>query len=353
MVSDHTTANGKGEDFMKKRTGRRLLSTAVTAVMGVSVLAGCGTSTAAVTSSTGASAAGTSAGTAASGSSASAGTSSTDASIAAVKDNGDGTYEVTVAVLDGMAPYTYTDENGDMQGYDYEWMKAVDEKLSQYTFKYVSVGADAAPAAIQAGTYAFSASAHFVTPAREEQFILSIPESYYPVNLISRKEDSYTKFEDLNGKSLVPNPPNDGLSVVLNSMAAQYPDVKYTQDPTSEYIPYEEGMEDVVKGKYDCWFGGETMYNDIVKGNQELADATFCSKAITTASCVAVINKGLPQLREAINEATCELYKDGTLQALSTKWLGADYFKTAQDTDSIFDYADYNADQADWYTQTK
>ena len=95
------------------------------------------------------------------------------------------------------------------------------------------------------------------------------------------------------------------------------------------------------------------MYNDIVKGTQELADATFCSKAITTASCVAVINKGLPQLREAINEATCELYKDGTLQALSTKWLGADYFKTAQDTDSIFDYADYNADQADWYTQTK
>lgn len=42
--------------------------------------------------------------------------------IAAVKDMGNGVKQVTVAVLDGMAPYTYTDDNGKLQGYDYEWM---------------------------------------------------------------------------------------------------------------------------------------------------------------------------------------------------------------------------------------
>lgn len=274
---------------------------------------------------------------------------SSEANIAAVKDNGDGTYDVTVAILDAMAPYTYTDEDGNMQGYDYEWLEAVDEKLEDYSFSYVSVSADAAPAAIQAGTYALSASAHFITPAREENYILSIPESYYPVNLVSRAEDSFTEFTDLEGKILVPNPPNDGLSIVLGTMSEEYPDVNYTQEPTSEYIPYLDGLEDVVKGKYDCWFGGETMYNDLVADDATLADETFCSDAITTASCVAVINKNLTDLREEINEATCELYADGTLQALSEKWLGKDYFEVAENTDSLFDYSSYTADKADWY----
>lgn len=275
--------------------------------------------------------------------------SSKGGSIAAMEDNGDGTYTVTVAVLDAMAPYTYTDENGEFKGYDYEYMKALDEKMDKYEFKYVSVGADAAPAAIQAGTYAMSVSAHFVTPARMENFLLSIPQSYYPVNLISRKEDSFKEFTELDGKSLVPNPPNDGLSVVLSQMANDNPDIKYTQDPTSEYIPYLDGVLDVVKGKYDCWFGGESMYADLVAANPELEDTTYCSAPITTAACVCVINKSLEEFREAINEATVELYKDGTLSALSNEWLGNDYFEVAKDTGSLFDYEGYTKDNATWY----
>ena len=340
----------------RKCIRKKIMAVVLTSVMAAGTLAGCGSSTAAGTASTGTTAAssapsGTVSSSSAAASTKASGSASAGGNIAAVKDKGDGTYEVTVAVLDGMAPYTYTDEDGKMQGYDYEWMQAVDQKLPKYTFKYVSVSADAAPAAIQAGTYAFSASAHFVTPAREENYILSVPESYFPVNLVSKKAESFSKFTDLSGKTLVPNPPNDGHSVVLSEMSKSNPNVKYTQDPTSEYIPYLDGLQDVVKGKYDCWFGGETMYKDLVKDNKELADETFCSKAITTASCVAVMNKNLTDLREAINEATCELYSDGTLQKLSQKWLGADYFQTAKDTNSLFDYAGYSKDKADWYKQ--
>lgn len=316
----------------KKMYGRKMIAATMTSLMVAGALTGCG---------------GDSAKDASSGSAA----ASSESSIAGMKDNGDGTYTVTVAVLDAMAPYTYTDENGEMQGYDYEWMKAVDEKLDKYTFEYVSASADAAPAAIQAGTYAMSASAHFVTPARMENYILSIPESYYPVNLVSRTEDSFTKFEDLDGKTLVPNPPNDGLSVVLSQMSAEYPDVKYTQDPTSEYIPYLDGLQDVIKGRYDCWFGGESMYADLIEANPELAEESFCSEAITTAPCVAVINSNLTEFRDAVNQATCELYADGTLKALSEKWLGKDYFAVAEETGSLYDYAGYTSDKASWYEE--
>lgn len=318
--------------MMKRSIKKKVVTVMTSAALSTCLLAGCGDAASTGTVQTDES-------------------SSSETGVAAMKLLDDGTYEVTVAVLDGMAPYTYTDENGDMQGYDYEWMVAVDEKLDKYTFKYVSVSPDAAPAAIQAGTYAMSCSAHFITPARIENFILGIPNTYYPINLVSRKEDSYTKFEDLDGKVLVPNPPNDGLSVVLSQMAAEYPNVKYTQEPTSEYIPYLDGLQDVIKGKYDCWFGGESMYNDLIAANPELAEQSFCSEPVTTASCVPVINKNLTEFREAVNQATCELYKDGTLKELSEKWLGADYFETAKETGSLFDYEGYTPDKAEWYKE--
>lgn len=241
---------------------------------------------------------------------------------------------VEIAILTGMAPYTYVDDKGKFQGYDYELLTMIDDMLPQYKFHYNAVEPDAAAAAIQAGTYALSASAHFITPARQKNFILSNPESYYPVNLISRKSDSFTKFEDLNGKTLVPNPPNDGLYVVLHDLAKKYPNVKFTQEEVSNYVPYADGLRGVVNGKWDVWFGGDTMFYDIIK--KEPMDL-YCSKPIYTAPCVAVLNKNYTDLRDQINESLVKLYKEGKLSALSQKWLGKDVWDIAKQTGALSD----------------
>ena len=252
------------------------------------------------------------------------------------KTEGKGDVEVLeIAILNGMAPYTYTDAEGKFQGYDYEFLTLVDEMLEDYEFHYNAVDPDAAAAAIQAGTYVLSSSAHFVTPARQENFILSIPNSYYPVNLISRTEDSFTKFEDLNGQVLVPNPPNDGLYVALYDMAKDYPDVKFTQEEVSNYIPYADGCRGIVNGQWDVWFGGDTMFYDIMA--QESMDL-FCSEPIGCAACVVVINKDYTDLRDKINESIKTLYKEGKMQELSKKWLsGVDVWQIAEDTGAIDD----------------
>lgn len=242
---------------------------------------------------------------------------------------------VEIAILTGMAPYTYVDDDGKFQGYDYEFLTMVDDMLDEYNFHYNAVEPDAGAAAVQAGTYALSCSAHFVTPAREKNFILSYPECYYPVNLISRKEDSFTKFEDLDGKSLVPNPPNDGLYVVLHDMAKDYPDVKFTQEEVSNYIPYADGCKGVVNGQWDCWFGGDTMFYDIME--EEPMDL-YCSDPIYCAPCVVVLNKEYTDLRDKINDCIVKLYKEGKLSELSKKWLGdKDVWSIAKETDALDD----------------
>lgn len=241
---------------------------------------------------------------------------------------------VEIAILTGMAPYTFVDNNGNFQGYDYEFLTMVDDMLDEYNFHYNGVEPDAAAAAIQAGTYALSCSAHFITPARKENFILSNPECYYPVNLISRKEDSFTKFEDLDGKNLVPNPPNDGLYVVLHDMAKDYPNVKFNQEEVSNYIPYADGCRGVANGQWDCWFGGDTMFYDIMK--EEPMDL-YCSDPIYCAACVVVLNKEYTSLRDKINECIIKLYKEGKLSELSEKWLGNDVWAIAEKTGALDD----------------
>lgn len=247
--------------------------------------------------------------------------------------NSDGVQTVEIAILNGMAPYTYCDENGEFQGYDYEFLTLCDELIPEYEFHYNSVDPDAGAAAVQAGNYALSCSAHFITPARQENFILSIPNCYYPVNLISRTEDSFTKFEDLDGKALVPNPPNDGLYVALYDMAKDYPDVKFTQEEVSNYIPYAEGCRGVADGKWDCWFGGDTMFYDIME--EEPMDL-YCSEPVGCAACVVVLNKEYTDLRDKINDAILSLYKDGKLSELSKKWLGdVDVWEVAKETGTL------------------
>lgn len=246
----------------------------------------------------------------------------------------DGKKTVEIAILTGMAPHTYVDDAGNFQGYDYEFLTMVNDMLPEYKFHYNAVEPDAAAAAVQAGTYALSASAHFITPARQENFILSDPECYFPVNLISRKADSFKKFEDLNGKILVPNPPNDGLYVVLHDMAKKYPDVKFNQEEVSNYIPYADGCRGIVNGQWDCWFGGDTMFDDIMK--KEPMDL-YCSDPISCAPCVVVLNKDQTELRDKINECILKLYKEGKLSELSKKWLGKDVWEIAKQTDALAD----------------
>ncbi len=269
------------------------------------------------------------------------GSSTTDAGTTAAAPTADNPQTLEIAILTGMAPYTYVDDAGEFQGYDYEFLTKVDELLPEYEFHYNAVEPDAAAAAVQAGTYALSCSAHFVTPAREKNFILSIPNCYYPVNLISRKEDNMTKFEDLNGKVVVPNPPNDGLYVVLHNMAEEYPDVQFTQEEVSNYISYADSCRGVSNGTYDVWFGGDTMFYDIME--QEPMDNLVCSDPITCAPCVVVINKDLTAFRDEINTAIAKLYEDGALQELANKWLDVDVFAIAESTGALEDYSQYGA----------
>ena len=48
----------------------------------------------------------------------------------------DGVTKIIVGTGNAYEPYCYLDENGNLAGYEYEVLKAVDELLPQYEFEY-------------------------------------------------------------------------------------------------------------------------------------------------------------------------------------------------------------------------
>lgn len=234
-----------------------------------------------------------------------------------------GAETVTIALCNNVAPYTYTDSSGEMAGYDYEVLKAVDEIVPEYEFEYTIVDYDAEAVGVQTGKYALGTGAHFTTAAREKQFLISDPFNYFSVALAVKNDSNITSMEDMSGKTLVPVPDQDGLRTVFNEYIEENPDANITCDSGSSIISIADGLDGVSKGRWDGMIDSPEMFESVLK---EVDLPITVHDAFTTVGTHFLINKEYSDLNDKINIALKTLTDDGTLPALSKELLGEDTF---------------------------
>ena len=230
---------------------------------------------------------------------------------------------VTVALCNNVAPYTYTDASGNMAGYDYEVLKKVDEIVPEYEFDYQIVDYDAEAIGVQTGKYALGTGAHFVTPAREEQFLISDSFNYFPVALAVKSDSGITSMEDMKGKTLVPVPDQDGLRTVFNDYVKEHPDADITCESGSSIISVADGLKGVSTGRWDGMIDSPDMFATVLD-KEDLAITVHDS--FTTVGTHFLINESQADLHEKINAALKTLVDDGTLPKLAEEILGEDTF---------------------------
>lgn len=278
-----------------KRRNKSLVALGMVLCMGMSVLAGCGSSS----NSKG----------------------SDDASANGVKT-------IDVVVANGQPPYTYTDENGEITGLDVDIFKAVDELVPEYEFNYTIVDWDTMCAGVQSGKYAMGSCCLLNTPAREETYLLSDDIYYYLMNLVVRKDSGINSLEDMDGKSLSPYPDSDGLAYVEQCWKEKHPDVNFTRESASEAVPYADAYAGIQSGRWDAWFGDGSSYTTVAEQNPDL-DLVVTDYVAAHPACF-IINKDQKDLQEKVNTALGTLREDGTLSELSKKWLDKDVFEIGE-----------------------
>ena len=161
---------------------------------------------------------------------------------------------ITVAVPPAAKPLSYTDENGELTGYEVEILKLVDEKLEDYSFNIVGVADSAAEIGLDTGKYDMIAQGLFRSEAREEKYL--IPEESNGASLMrvysNKNNENIDSFDDLVGKKIFPSSPSGGVFNLLTDYNKENPDNPIEFATSDSGFAVVERLREVESGKYDA-----------------------------------------------------------------------------------------------------
>ena len=274
----------------------------LTAALGLSALTGCGASGT------------TSSASAADGASASK--NAVETQLDAVKSAG----KLVIGMEGTYPPFTYHDESGELTGMDVEIGKALAEKLGVEA-EFQEASWDALLIGIDSGRFDTVINSVSVTEERAEKYDFSDPYYYEARHVVVRADDdSINSPEDLNGKTIATNSTNAFIPWYESHGASVV-----TVDTSSE------GIDMVLTGRAD--FLGMNVpvliayYDEHHDAKSKLREAFVIPDS---EDIIAIpLRKGETEFKDAINEALKELREDGTLAAISEKYLGGDYTNSA------------------------
>ena len=82
-----------------------------------------------------------------------------------------GATEIKVGTGNEALPYAYLDENGEYDGYDVAVVKAIDEKLTEYTFTFEGADFPTTLSNLESGKVEMAAYEYEVNAERQEKFV--------------------------------------------------------------------------------------------------------------------------------------------------------------------------------------
>lgn len=222
--------------------------------------------------------------------------------------------EIVIATEGTWAPWTYTDENGTLVGFDVEIATAIAEKLGVKA-TFVTVEWDGILAGIDSGRYDIAANGIDVTEQRSEKYNFSTPYAFNRTALVVRGDNEDIKtFEDLKGKK------------TTNSIASTY--MILAEEYGAEVVgvdTLDQTIMQVLTGRADATLNSEVSIADYM---QKRPDANIKIVALTEeANLVAIPTRKTDDsasLLEAINQAIAELREEGKLSEISMKYFGRD-----------------------------
>ena len=140
---------------------------------------------------------------------------------------------ITVAANGSFYPIIYTDDNGDLTGFEHDVMEEIG-KRSGYEIKFEVVGDYSAMfEGLDSGKYDTIAGQVSVTDEREKKYTFSDVYGYNAIKLAVRGDDPATSIEDMQGRKICIEF-GTVLEAALNKINDTFPDDKKMELVTTE-----------------------------------------------------------------------------------------------------------------------
>lgn len=235
-------------------------------------------------------------------------------------------------------PYDFLDEKGNADGFEISVLKAVDELLPEYEFKFHGVSDEELLIGTESGKYQLGTKGAWITEERKKKFL--IPQNPLAASVIGiafRKEnenqikdlESFAKF---SGK-LIPISPQSAQFSVIQDFNEKHPSNQIKLVP-SDVFDIADSYLWVLEGRYDAYFVLKLSYEkNVLKETgpyHQFADklSYVPYKGIPTWP---LFNKKETELAAAYDKAVQTLKENGTISALSQKYFGEDVFNFVSD----------------------
>ena len=213
-------------------------------------------------------------------------------------------------------PFEYTNEANEIIGFDMDLADALAEKMNMEV-EIVPTTFDGIFNGMNAGSYDVVIAAISMTPKRMETMLFSKPYlSNGQVILTNKGDANISSQEELAGMT---------VGVQLGTTADTAAE-KFAEEYGFEVSKYDEILQTFSAMKAGHVDAIAVDYAVAIEYVQKDPESYQISDVMLTNEPIAVaIKKDNVELQEKINAAMEEIRADGTLKAISEKWLGADY----------------------------
>ncbi|MDG4498653.1 transporter substrate-binding domain-containing protein [Streptococcus suis] len=246
---------------------------------------------------------------------------------AATKDVSADSNKVTVALEQNTQPLSYTNDKGELVGYEVDIIENVNKVIEGYEIAIESVSAEAAEVGIESGKYDLVGGGLFKTEAREKKYLFPTENTgVSTIEIYKRAEDEDIQtLEDLVGRKISPVTANGGIFNLLTTYNNENKDNQITI-PLGESGELAQRYQGLADGKYDAVvmpsnFGADTIIEQLG------LDIVTADEPVQVNGTYFIISKDQKEFKDAFDKAIKKLKDDGTLSELSKKWFGEDMFQ--------------------------
>jgi polar amino acid transport system substrate-binding protein len=214
----------------------------------------------------------------------------------------------TYAASGEFKPFSVTDADGTMTGFDIEVGEAVAEELGlepvQKKFKFGGI-----VEGVKSGRFDAAVASHTINEDRLKAVNFSIPYYYSGPQIFVRPDSSAESLDDLKD-----------LEVAV-SKGSTYADS--AEEVTDNIIFYDSdvtALEALSRGKHDA------VITDFITGKEAIGSGMEIEgrELLGRSEQAIAVAKDNEELLEKINEALEKLHEDGTLTEISKKYIGED-----------------------------
>jgi polar amino acid transport system substrate-binding protein len=234
----------------------------------------------------------------------------TDTSLTDLQDKG----TMVVGVDDQFPPMGFVGEDGEITGFDIELAKLVAEKLGVEA-EIQPIDWSAKEMELNSGNIDVIWNGYTITADRIKQVEFTKPYLQNEQVLVVAKDSPYQVKADLEGKTVGAQVESAGLEALRAD-----PEFSDTFADLPEYDDYMAALLDVGSTRLDAIAMDRVVIAYIM--SQQPGKFRVLDESLEDEYYGIGCAKDAVALREAIDKAMDELYEDGSIDALSTKWFG-------------------------------